>query len=78
MNKEPSGRATNRKKYFCIALLEIVILYSASEALDYHKSKREVPRDVRNSKVREQDKFRRDWSIRTHASPKVGSIVQLH
>ena len=29
------------------------------------KSKREVPRDVRNSKVRKQDKFRRDWSRRT-------------
>ena len=26
------------------------------------KSKREVPRDVRNSKVLRQDKFRRDWS----------------
>ena len=26
------------------------------------KNKREVPRDVRNSKVRRQDKFRRDWS----------------
>ena len=26
------------------------------------KSKREVPRDVRNSKVRRQDKLRRDWS----------------
>ena len=26
------------------------------------QSKREVPRDVRNSKVRRQDKFRRDWS----------------
>ena len=25
-------------------------------------SKREVPRGVRNSKVRRQDKFRRDWS----------------
>ena len=25
-------------------------------------SKREVPRDVQNSKVRRQDKFRRDWS----------------
>ena len=25
-------------------------------------NKREVPRDVRNSKVRRQDKFRRDWS----------------
>ena len=36
-------------------------------------SKTEVPRDVRNSKVREQDKFLRDWSQRkTHASPKVG------
>ena len=33
----------------------------------------EVPKDVGNSKVRKQDKFRRDWSsldIRTHASPK--------
>ena len=27
-----------------------------------HLSKREVPSDVRNSKVRKQDKFRRDWS----------------
>ena len=26
------------------------------------KGKREVPRDVRNSNVRKQDKFRRDWS----------------
>ena len=26
------------------------------------KAKTEVPRDVRNSKVRRQDKFRRDWS----------------
>ena len=26
------------------------------------KQKSEVPRDVRNSKVRKQDKFRRDWS----------------
>ena len=26
------------------------------------EGKREVPRDVRNSKVRRQDKFRRDWS----------------
>ena len=26
------------------------------------ESKREVPRGVRNSKVRRQDKFRRDWS----------------
>ena len=26
------------------------------------RSKREVPRGVRNSKVRRQDKFRRDWS----------------
>ena len=26
------------------------------------KGKTEVPRDVRNSKVRKQDKFRRDWS----------------
>ena len=26
------------------------------------KHKKEVPRDVRNSKVRKQDKFRRDWS----------------
>ena len=26
------------------------------------KGKREVPRGVRNSKVRRQDKFRRDWS----------------
>ena len=25
-------------------------------------SKREVPRDIRNSRVRRQDKFRRDWS----------------
>ena len=27
-----------------------------------HLSKREVPRGVRNSKVRRQDKYRRDWS----------------
>ena len=26
------------------------------------ESKREVPRGIRNSKVRRQDKFRRDWS----------------
>ena len=41
-------------------------LFSLSEAV-FHKwlkwwSKREVPRGVRNSKVRRQDKFRRDWS----------------
>ena len=29
---------------------------------DIIKAKTEVPRDVRNSKVRRQDKFRRDWS----------------
>ena len=29
---------------------------------DSQLSKREVPKDVRNSKVRKQDKFRRDWS----------------
>ena len=29
-------------------------------------SKREVPRGVRNSKVRRQDKFRRDWSRHYH------------
>ena len=33
------------------------------QSLGLHfKSKREVPKDVRNSKVRKQDKFRRDWS----------------
>ena len=26
------------------------------------RAKTEVPRDVRNSKFRKQDKFRRDWS----------------
>ena len=31
-------------------------------ALHLLKGKREVPRDIRNSKVRRQDKFRRDWS----------------
>ena len=37
------------------------------------EGKTEVPRDVRNSKVRKQDKFRRDWSQhRTLTSPKVG------
>ena len=37
------------------------------------EAKTEVPRDVRNSKVRKQDKFRRKWSQhRTLASPKVG------
>ena len=30
--------------------------------LMYNWEKTEVPRDVRNSKVRKQDKFRRDWS----------------
>ena len=30
--------------------------------MHYPRSKREVPRGVRNSKVRRQDKFRRDWS----------------
>ena len=28
----------------------------------YKQVKTEVPRDVRNSKVWKQDKFRRDWS----------------
>ena len=36
------------------------------------KGKTEVPRNVRNSEVIKQDKFRRDLNIRTHASPKVG------
>ena len=49
----------------------IVIGLSSCEFVEYtlrslykldQRSKREVPRDVRNSKVRRQDKFRRDWS----------------
>ena len=32
-------------------------------------SKREVPRDVRNSKVWRQDKFRRDWCLKAVATP---------
>ena len=37
------------------------------------KAKTEVPRDVRNSKVRKQDKFKKTGlNIRTLASPKVG------
>ena len=39
----------------------------------YLKSKREVPRDVQNSKVRRQTSLREiGLDIRTHASPKVG------
>ena len=34
------------------------------------RSKREVPREVRNSKVRRQDKFRRDWSREHMQVPK--------
>ena len=33
-----------------------------SDLYDYLLSKTEVPRDVRNSKVRKQDKLRRNWS----------------
>ena len=50
------------------------------------RSKIEVLRDVQNSKIRKQDKFRIGLNIRTHASPKVGqdqvsggvSILCLH
>ena len=39
----------------------------------FDKRKTDVPRDVRNPKVRRKDKFRRDClNIRTLASPKVG------
>ena len=38
INKEPAVRARKRKKYFCIASLKSVILYSASETLVYHKN----------------------------------------
>ena len=31
------------------------------KAVNMQRSKTEVPRDVRNSKVRKQEKFRRDW-----------------
>ena len=45
---------------------EIIILWNIITFIYIHfviiPSKREVPRDVRNSKVRRQDKFRRDWS----------------
>ena len=33
-----------------------------SRSIMVMRSKREVPRGVRNSKVRRQDKYRRDWS----------------
>ena len=33
-----------------------------SNYIQINERKREVPRDVRNSKVRKQDKVRRDWS----------------
>ena len=36
--------------------------------LIFIESKREVPRGVRNSKVRRQDKFRRDWSRHKNTS----------
>ena len=42
-----------------------LVLYIYSQ-----QGKTEVPRVVRNSKVRKQGKFRRDWS--RHASLKVG------
>ena len=38
INKESAVRAINRKRYFCIASLKSVILYSASETLEYHKN----------------------------------------
>ena len=37
-------------------------LFCWSHYIMQKRSKREVPRDIRNSKVRRQDKFRRDWS----------------
>ena len=47
------------QKYLLYAIFNIQHLYSMPAM---HISKREVPRGVRNSKVRRQDKFRRDWS----------------
>ena len=45
--------------------VDFIISFSSFEVIVLHfgvKGKREVPRGVRNSKVRRQDKFRRDWS----------------
>ena len=45
----------------------------ATDFDDKNKVKTEVQRDVRNSKVWRQDKFRRDWShYYNTCSPKVG------
>ena len=39
-----------------------VTLEAQRRSLSNITCRTEVPRDVRNSKVRKQDKFRRDWS----------------
>ena len=37
-----------------VSILTLLVLFV--------RGKTEVPKDVRNSKIRKQDKFRRDWS----------------
>ena len=49
----------------CMLQVKMKSLIDWNEKLGYStwfQRKREVPRGVRNSKVRRQDKFRRDWS----------------
>ena len=62
------NNSTVRCSTLCSCLTICMIWYPIND-LKLRLSKREVPRDVRNSKVRRQDKFRRDWS--RHSS-KVG------
>ena len=40
----------------------VILPYQVNINRYYVKGKREVPRGVRNSKDRRQDKFRRNWS----------------
>ena len=47
-----------RARTFCVNFSLQTIWFDSLDC----KSKTEVPRDVRNSKVRTQDKFRRNWS----------------
>ena len=53
-----------QRKWHCISMVDYEGTTTGSERKCglCVKGKREVPRDVRNSKVRRQDKFRRDWS----------------
>ena len=57
------------RTWLCFNVLQIKIkcrhfasIFEGVMPLCELRSKREVPRGVRNSKVRRQDKFRRDWS----------------